>query len=475
MHRSSDTLCRSKRSGGPYLRVLLFAALVATSLSGGCAALTNPVADGVSVRHLPPELLEPTKNGEQTIPLTMLGQPRPPTYRLAPGDVLGVYVEGFLGERDQPVALPVHVGPLVQVRDQHRLPPAAGYPISVEDDGTIHLPSVGALPVQGMSISEAREAIRSFYIKGKLLKQENARVIVTLLYPRQYQVLVMRQEAASFTSPFEGPFVSSKRGTGHLIDLLAYENDLLHALAQTGGLPGLDAYNEIVIQRNCFHGAPDRTALLRQLEGPLPNGGPAAVACAGGPIIRIPLRQQPGAPIAYRPEDVVLQTGDVIFLEARDDELFYTAGLLPPGAFVLPRDHDLDVIEAITRVRGPLFNGAFGGSNLSGTLIQPGIGNPSPSLLVVLRRTPGGGQVPIVVDLRDALRHPEERLLVRAGDVLLLQEKPSEALARYVTQTFFNFNLVWQVIHESFATGVIDVATPDRLTPRLGTAVLNGR
>jgi hypothetical protein len=166
---------------------------------------------------------------------------------------------------------------------------------------------------------------------------------------------------------------------------------------------------------------------------------------------------------------VVLQTGDVVFLEARDEELFYTGGLLPPGAFVLPRDIDLDVIEAVARVRGPLINGAFGGSNLSGTLIQPGIGNPSPTLLVVLRRTPGGGQVPIVVDLRNALRHPEERLLVRAGDVLILQEKPSEALARYVSQTFFNFNLVWQVVHERFATGIVDVATPDRLGQRLGT------
>src|SRR5581483_7312216 len=127
------------------------------------------------------------------------------------------------------------------------------------------------------------------------------------------------------------------------------------------------------------------------------------------------------------------------------------------------RDHDLDVLEAISRVHGPLFNGAFGGSNLTGNLVAPGIGGPSPSLLVVLRRTPGGGQVPIVVDLRDALRHPEERLLVRAGDVLILQEKPSEALARYFTQTFFNFDLVWEAIHSPSATGIVDISTPDRI------------
>jgi hypothetical protein len=94
-------------------------------------------------------------------------------------------------------------------------------------------------------------------------------------------------------------------------------------------------------------------------------------------------------------------------------------------------------------------------------------------LLVVLRRTPGGGQVPIVVDLRDALKHPEERLLVRAGDVLLLQEKPGEAVARYVTQTFFNFNLIWQVFHDKYLTGIIDVAAPDRQSPRLENITIN--
>src|SRR5207253_38572 len=121
-----------------------------------------------------------------------------------------------------------------------------------------------------------------------------------------------------------------------------------------------------------------------------PNQVPAATACRGGPVTRIPLRTPHGQLPAMRPEDVVLHTGDVVFLEARDAELFYTGGLLPPGAHVLPRDHDLDVIEAIALVRGALFNGAFGGSNLSGTLLQGGLGNPSPSLLAVVRRAPDG-------------------------------------------------------------------------------------
>jgi hypothetical protein len=44
--------------------------------------------------------------------------------------------------------------------------------------------------------------------------------------------------------------------------------------------------------------------------------------------------------------------------------------------------------------------------------------------------------VPIRVDLRKALRDPRERILVQPGDMLILQEKPCEAVARYLTCWF---------------------------------------
>ena len=147
----------------------------------------------------------------------------------------------------------------------------------------------------------------------------------------------------------------------------------------------MDAYNEVIIQRGFFPAGCDRTAVLQQIENQ--PSGPSA--WTSGQIIRIPLRRQPGAPLPFHAEDVILQTGDVVFLEARDDDVFYTGGLLPPGSYVLPRDRDLDVIEAISRVRGPLFNGAFGGSNLSCNLIAPGIGGPSPTLLAKQAKTLG--------------------------------------------------------------------------------------
>jgi len=452
---------RNPKPGRQVVAFLRMAGCLLLVAGGGCAAVTNPVADGIPVRRLPAELLEPSKADEQTIPLSLLGQPKPPVYRIDAGDVLGVYVEGFLGERNPPDPLPIHVGPLVQARDVHRFSPAAGYPVPVDDDGTISLPGAGTLSVRGLSLPEARNAVRDFYVENKLLKSEHARVIVTMLTPRQHQVVVMRQESSAFGVTTEGTLATSKRGTGNFVDLIAYQNDVLHALAETGGLPGLDAVNEVVIHRGFFRPGDDRAAVLAQLESPAP--------LCGGEIVRIPLRRPCGAPPEIRLEDVILHTGDVVFLEARTDDLFFTGGLLPPGAYMLPRDRDIDALEAVSRVRGPFFNGAFGVSNLAGNQVQPGLGSPSPTLLAVVRRTPGGGQVPIIVDLREAMLHPEERLIIRPGDILILQEKPGEAMVRYFSQTFFNFEFVWKAFSSQHTLGIVDTAAPDRLSPQLPT------
>ena len=50
-----------------------------------------------------------------------------------------------------------------------------------------------------------------------------------------------------------------------------------------------------------------------------------------GETIRIPLRVPAGASMPFSTQDTVLQSGDVVFLEARDEEVFYTAGLSAAG------------------------------------------------------------------------------------------------------------------------------------------------
>jgi protein involved in polysaccharide export with SLBB domain len=455
----------SPRGRGGRNAVLALAVLTC-ALAGGCTAVTNPNGDGIPVRLLPQEIVGPIKTNYQTVPLSMLRQPQPDVYRLAAGDVLGVFVDGFLGEKT--VVTPVQMPPLIQLRDQNRFAPAAGYPIPVQEDGTIALPAVAKLSVKGKTVGEAQELVRDQYLKAGLIKKESDRTLVTLLYQRQQQVLVFRQEATSFYVGADGPFPTSKRNTGQVVDLPAYQNDVLTALARSGGLPDADAHNEIIIYRDSFRGVPNKLDAMKQFDKAQAKNL-RELGVMADETIRIPLRLPTGAPLPFGKEDVILKNGDVIFLEARDEEVFYTAGLLPPGKHQLPRDHDLDVLDAIMMSRGPLYNGAFGGSNLAGDLVKSGLGNPSPSLLVVVRRLPNRGQLHIAVDLRAAMRYPQERLVIRPGDVLILQEKPAEAFARYMNQTFFNFNILWTAFRATNAAGIVDIATPDRLAGRLGT------
>ncbi|MFL5338836.1 MAG: polysaccharide biosynthesis/export family protein [Gemmataceae bacterium] len=412
--------------------LLLLAALA--GLSGGCAAITNPVADGIPVRRLPEEIFPRPREELKTIPLTLLRQPPPAAYLLAPGDVLGVYIENLLGDKAG--------APPVRMTETGNQPPAIGYPIPVLENGTISLPFTDPIPVAGLSIEAAREAVRVAITETKqLLPKDKARIYVTLMQPRRYHVVVVRQDTGNVSIGPEGTLGAGKRGSGFPIDLPAYENDILNALAKTGGLPGLDALNEVMVQRTAPPVPGD------------PNPPPTSV-------IRIPLRTRPGEPLPFRPEDVVLRNGDIVFIESRETELFYTAGLLPIGEYVLPRDYDLDVVAAVAKVRGPLLNGGFNQNNqFTGQLVAGGLGAPSPSLLTVLRKTGHGRQLTIRVDLNRAMRDPRERILVQPGDVLVLQEKPGEAIARYLS-SIVHFTAVFNIFRGHDANGTTSVTGP---------------
>src|SRR2546428_527788 len=77
--------------------------IVACGLVTGCAALTNPLVEAVPVRRVPPQLLAGLRDDEEAIPLYLLHADQPAVYKLAPGDVLGVWVEGVVGNENLPV------------------------------------------------------------------------------------------------------------------------------------------------------------------------------------------------------------------------------------------------------------------------------------------------------------------------------------------------------------------------------------
>jgi protein involved in polysaccharide export with SLBB domain len=430
-------LPRRRCAGRAALACLVCAAL------NGCASFTNPVAEGVPAHLISPEYLGRPREEEKTIPLPWLRQKPPDIYRLDSGDVLGVYIEGVLGDRTQP--------PPVRFGEQGNVPPAFGFPIPVEADGKLPLPLISPLSVKDMSVLEAQEAVIKAYTTGATPildpTKGKPRIVVTLIRPRQIHVLVVRQDSGGLVFGPGGVLGGTKRGTGASIELPAYENDVLNALTRTGGLPGLDAMNEVIIERGA---------------APADGSVPACPASGdswsgeGGQFVRIPLRLRPGTPPPFQPDQVVLHDGDIVFIEARDTEVFYTGGLLPPRQFVLPRDYDLRVVDAVALVAGPLVNGGFNQNNLNGTIQATGLGSPSPSLISIIRRVKGYGQLVIKVDLNLALRDQRENLLIQAGDVIILQETPLESFNRYFN-TVFRLNFLGTFIRQRDMTGTGNV------------------
>ncbi|HET6423714.1 MAG TPA: polysaccharide biosynthesis/export family protein, partial [Planctomycetaceae bacterium] len=233
---------------------LLCVAALLLPVVTGCAAF-RPVK-GVPARYVPDEFRGGSRSGKRTIDLKLLQQPLPPhhLHRCDSGDLLSIYVEGILGRRDQP---PPANFPQQQNSD---IPPSVGYSVPVRDDGTVSLPLVGNIPVRGLTLAEVEQRLRDAYmVKKQFLQPDAERVMVFLQRPRTYRVLVIRQEASSDVSiGAQGQLNigALKRGTGRVVNLPVYKNDVLNALAETGGLPGLDAENALYIIKS-RGGAPD--------------------------------------------------------------------------------------------------------------------------------------------------------------------------------------------------------------------------
>lgn len=425
----------------------------------GCASLTNPVADGVPVRRLPPEMLATPKSDKQNLPLSLLRQKQPEVYRLDGGDILGIYVEGVLGEKGKP--------PPVNVSSESGLPASIGYPVVVHQNGTITLPLIDPVNVRGMSLEQAQTAIRKQYVEEQKVLLPDNKFIVTLQKRRTYHVLVVRQDtsggtATTTTSGFGIGSIgvaagTTGKGTGFSLDLPAYENDVMNALAKTGGLPGFDAEDEVIIERGAYRDNLDPASMTQSAANCSSADRDAMNVALGVSVVRIPLRMKPNELPTFSPEDVILRSGDIVFIRSRDTQVFYTAGLLFAGQYQLPRDYDIGVVEAIAFTRGTLVNGGLNSlNNFTGSSFGGTIGAPNPSEVDILRRTPNGGQITIRVDLNRALRDRRENILIKANDVVILQFTPAESLARYFTSVF-SYNFFGTIIRQQDLTATTNL------------------
>jgi hypothetical protein len=70
-----------------------------------------------------------------------------------------------------------------------------------------------------------------------------------------------------------------------------------------------------------------------------------------------------------------------------------------------------------------------------------GIGTVPPSQLIIMRPLPGNRQIAIEVDLTRAINDPRERILIKAGDTLILRHKPREELLNFSLGAFFTYGI----------------------------------
>ncbi len=415
----------------------------------GCSTLLQPI-DGVPANRLPQEFFAEPKNDLVPVDISLLSLEPPRDYLIAGGDILGIYIEGVLPFN--PPNAPPEPPPVSFPEGDSTLPPSIGFPIAVQDDGTLSLPLIEPLNVDGLTLEQVRDAIRDAYIDNDILRPEKARPIVTLIQERTVDVIVVREDAAGIgprgqltTNSLSAQFIrggSDRSASGGLVKLKAYQNDILHALVETGGLPGLNAKNEVRVLRADRADQRMRSQFMEQYyqqrEAALLDPCLCPPELPEDPsILRIPLRLPPGVVPDIRSEDVELQDGDIVYIESRETEVFYTGGLLPGGEFPLPRDYDLDVLGAMALAG----TGAYGQVGGGGGLLGGSLGTVPPGKLYILRRTRCNGQVAIEVDLSTAINDPRNRPLIQAGDTLILQFKPEEELLNFSLGTFFTFGL----------------------------------
>ena len=415
-----------------------WACLLVCATTSGCVSIPN--SQTVPAGYFKSMVHGGVRSEMEQINFVKLRMDKPAEELLGPNDVLGIYIAGITGAIDE--APPIHnIGPNVSVNDR----PASGYPYQVRSDGTLSLPMLPEpIYVEGMTLVQAEEAIRAAYTLKRQIVRADANISVSMIKRRTYHVTVIREDVASddmrTTSSMAAMggkgaayMAGMNRGAATSLELPAYRNDVLEALSQTGGLPGLNAKNEVVILRKAYSEEFSKTDYM---SGDLDVGyaqsqvadrynatGAITDLSSELGIVRIPLRVGPNEePPQLTSEDVTLYDGDVVYIQSREAEVYYTGGLIKGGVYPIPRDYDLDVMGAIATAGGTI--GASAGASASNSSSR--VGSLIPASRILVLREVNGKQYAIQIKQKEMLRDPSQRILIEPNDVILVEYTPVE-------------------------------------------------
>ena len=357
-----------------------------------------------------------------------LRQSPPQQYILGRGDTLGIYIQGITGDKDVP--------PPVHFPEDAGQQPALGYPVPIRDDGYISLPLVKPIRIAGMTLADAEKEIIDAYSEEEILLEGSEKIIVTLMKRRTYNILVIREDLVTGNGnnsirDNETFIDDSMQTQSFSIELPAYENDVLHALSETGGMPGERALNEIIVLRGGQENFANMNAIVQEVGAPM-GGRATSATIDDANMVRIPIEAERGQFPSINESDITLEDGDIVFIKGRERDVFYTGGLLDGGRFPLPRDYDIDVLEAMALAGGNGSATAGGGSSSS----FRGLGSQLPATQVTVLRKCGCEQVAIDVDLRYAQSDPTERVIIQPGDLIVLEYRKPELVTNSILSVF---------------------------------------
>lgn len=344
--------------------------------------------------------------GQTTIDPSRFRAAAQSVYTLDYGDTLGVFVEGVVGEVNS-------VPPVHQPPRGSSLPPALGFPTLVLHDGTIRLPFAKPINVRGLSVAQVESLLKKTYRSGdNPIITERSRVIVSLMRKRTVNVMVVRGDQSdarasnNFRRNGNRPVSARSDGSGRIFNLQlpVGENDLLNAMIESGGVPGVNAQSQLQVLRNQTQTNQSRASFPRSGETSFRQSHTRSV----------PIRSN--GQTSFPRSAARLNNGDIVSIPSRPTEVFYTGGQLGGGEFAIPRDKSLSVLDAIA-----ISGGIPQASRSLGAVPQQ-----QPRMLTLLRKFQGGQQVAYRLDLSNGYSQQAANTRVQPGDFLILDFSPAQ-------------------------------------------------
>lgn len=368
---------------------------------------------------LPAALAAPAATNTQTIDLSRLASFTASSAMVAPGDVLEVTLVS--GYEDRLTTTPVRVG----------------------DDGLADVPLVGRVPLAGLELPAAEQAIRAAAIERGLYR--NPHVTVTMKQQRMNLVTVVG--AVGEPGVYELPrgkssLLAALVSAGGLSEDAGPDVEIRHPVRQRPGPAGPAARGPTVHEASHVAetpgpnpaesgtppGGPHHAAGPHDAVGPheatdphAPGqlhdaGHPAHVASATG----IPHASYGAEPVSYRVNLVTaaatgngghyLDDGAVVMVHKRAPQPIHVMGRVArPGQFELPQGQDLRLLDALALA---------GGTSV-----------PWADKVIVIRQQPSEKK-PVVIagSIREAKFKAESNVRLAPGDIVSVEDSAATAL-----------------------------------------------